>query len=131
MEEDRLKEITEQWKLKADRDLKLVEKELNTEEPLTDILCFHCQQAVEKYLKTYLISQCVKPPKTHDIAILLEECKKHDLAFSSLSDVSYLTAYSVEIRYPDDFYIPEKSELFEAYKKAIRVKEFVLMRIKE
>lgn len=32
------------WFLKADHDLLAAQKELATEEPLTDIACFHCQQ---------------------------------------------------------------------------------------
>ena len=129
MDKDRLKEIIGHWKLKAGRDIELVERDLRSDDPLTDILCFHCQQAVEKYLKTYLISKLIKAPKTHDIAILLEICKKIDTEFAVLSDVSYLSEYAVELRYPDDFYIPDKGELEKAYKKAVMVKEFVIKKL--
>ena len=41
-----------------------------------------------------------------------------------------LTEYAVEFRYPDDFYIPSIEETKEAYNLALKVKDFVLERIK-
>jgi len=48
---------TSEWLIKASSDLKIVEHELNLpeEEIVKDAVCFHCQQAVEKYLKAFLI----------------------------------------------------------------------------
>jgi len=34
--------------------------------PLPDIVCYHCQQCVEKYLKAYLIAQGSTPPSRLD-----------------------------------------------------------------
>ncbi|MCK5767453.1 MAG: HEPN domain-containing protein [Candidatus Atribacteria bacterium] len=61
------KETTE-WFIKANSDLKIVEHELNLpeEEIVKDAVCFHCQQAVEKYLKAFLIYHTIKPKRTHD-----------------------------------------------------------------
>ncbi|MBU4373878.1 MAG: HEPN domain-containing protein [Euryarchaeota archaeon] len=39
---------------KADNDLKAVKYLLAVEDAPLDVLAFHCQQAVEKYLKAYL-----------------------------------------------------------------------------
>ncbi|MDR0320837.1 MAG: HEPN domain-containing protein [Treponema sp.] len=36
-----------------------------------EIVCFHCQQAVEKYLKWVLVLHDIEPPKIHDKAIFL------------------------------------------------------------
>jgi HEPN domain-containing protein len=48
-------EYVKNWLIKADSDLKIVEHELALpiEEVVKDIVCFHCQQAVEKYLKAF------------------------------------------------------------------------------
>ena len=50
-----------------------------------EIIAFHCQQAVEKYLKALLVRRQVEFPKTHDIAKLL-----------------VLTPFGVEVRYPSE-----------------------------
>jgi HEPN domain-containing protein len=49
----------EKWIIKAVNDLKLAEHELRQpeDEIVTDAICFHCQQAVEKLLKAYLASK--------------------------------------------------------------------------
>ena len=48
-------EYIKEWISKAEKDIKTVEimKEV---EDITEIVCFHCQQAVEKYLKALLIA---------------------------------------------------------------------------
>ena len=117
------------WKIKVDNDLKIVEIGLTTDKLIGDVLCFHCQQCVEKYLKLFLIYNEIDFPKTHNISILLEECKKLDSNFDILQDVVYLTEYAVEIRCPDNFYIPDKEETENAYKKALKVKNFVSKKI--
>ena len=43
-----------EWIEKANKDIKAVEK-LKDDNEITEIICFHCQQAVEKYLKALLI----------------------------------------------------------------------------
>ncbi|MCK4766089.1 MAG: HEPN domain-containing protein [Candidatus Aminicenantes bacterium] len=49
------KDLVNNWIIKADKDLKSVEHELTFEDAVTETICFHCQQAAEKYLKAYLI----------------------------------------------------------------------------
>lgn len=41
----------------------------------TSAICFHAQQAVEKFLKAFLVFHDVDFPKTHDLDFLLLECK--------------------------------------------------------
>jgi HEPN domain-containing protein len=48
------KDLTQGWIEKAKRDLLTAQRELNDEEPFTDIITYHAQQAAEKYLKGYL-----------------------------------------------------------------------------
>jgi hypothetical protein len=42
----------------------------------------------------------------------------------------FLNSYAVELRYPDDFYIPDIKEAKKAYETALKVKEFVLKKIR-
>lgn len=55
-----VREKVEQWRVKAENDLKIVERTIALPDPLTDILSFHCQQAAEKYLKLYLVSKGIE-----------------------------------------------------------------------
>ncbi len=120
-----------EWLIKAEHDLKIAEDELNTENPVTDMICYHCQQAVEKILKSFLIFKGREITKTHDIAELIIRCMEIDKEFEKLfkENVDELTVYSVEIRYPGDMYMPEIEEAEEAVKKAKFVREFVMGKI--
>ena len=70
-------------------------------QPLPDIVCYHCQQCVEKYLKAYLIVQGVPPPRSHDLEELLDLCAAYDATLNQwLALVQFLNPYGVQIRYP-------------------------------
>ncbi len=120
-----------QWLLKAESDLKVAINELSFESPVTDVICFHCQQAVEKFLKAYLVSKGISFGKTHNITFLLKLCIESDKDFIEIEkmDVEKLTIYATELRYPDFFYIPPVEEAEEAVKKAKFVREFVMGKI--
>jgi len=107
-------------------DYRTVENEfkLTEEEIVTSSVCFHSQQFVEKILKAYLVSKDVDFGKTHDIEYLLKLCSDVDKDFKNLK-TGNLTDYAVEVRYPDDFYIPSLEEAKEAFNIARDVKKFV------
>lgn len=123
------KKILINWKIKADNDIRIVKQGIKAEDPVTDVLCFHCEQAIEKYLKLFLTANNIEFNPTHNIAILLQLCIGIDNSFSSLEEISYLTQYAVELRYPDDFYIPDLEETKRAYKLALKVKKFILSKL--
>lgn len=80
-------------------------------EELTEIICFHCQQAVEKYLKAILIwKEELNVPKTYNIDLLLTICAKFDKRFLNYTG-NELTSYAVDLRYPDTLYIPTSEEM--------------------
>jgi HEPN domain-containing protein len=123
-------DIVQKWIMKAEHDLKTAENAFNASEVMTDTLCFHCQQAAEKYLKAFLVSHDIVPEKTHEIARVLEACVNIDAAFEQIKYAVALTEYAVELRYPDDFYFPSLDESKTAYELALKVKAFVLERLK-
>lgn len=125
-----MNEKVKQWIIKAESDIAIAGKDIKTANPVTDAICFHAQQAAEKYLKAYLVSKDVEPEKTHKIERLLLKCMTFDATFSALKNTDILTEYAVEFRYPDDFYIPTTKEANEAFNLALKVKTFVLDRIK-
>lgn len=120
-------ELTREWFKKADHDLLNAEIILESgREPLPlDTVCFHCQQAVEKYLKGFLAYHEVQFPRTHFLATLLDQCKHIDKTFEELDEVIELNAYAVDIRYPDDAMEITLKDTQEAYEIANRVKSFV------
>ena len=73
-----------------------------------EIICYHCQQAIEKLLKGVLISKGVTIKKTHDLGLLaemLQEYTEMDEKYLEMCDD--LTPYGVKIRYPQELFIEE------------------------
>jgi HEPN domain-containing protein len=116
------------WLSKAMNDYKTSEKLLSypPEEIITDTLCFHCEQFVEKILKAFLISKNVDFKRTHNLEYLVKLCTEQDAEFEWMYEVAEkLSEYAVEIRYPDDFYFPTVEEAQEGLKITREVKDFV------
>jgi len=62
---------------------------------------------------------------------LLNLCSSVDKSFKeNLPEADNLTDYAVEIRYPDDWYEPTIEETKQAYEVALKVKNFVLEKLK-
>ena len=120
------------WLDKAEKDLRSCEHEIAVPDTITETVCFHCQQAVEKYLKAYLIFLDISFVKTHEIGELITMCEEKDSEISALKEeADKLTDYAVEIRYPDELAIPTLEDAEEALETAKKVKEFILERIGE
>ncbi|TCO10756.1 HEPN domain-containing protein [Natronoflexus pectinivorans] len=117
-----------QWLIKANEDLLVVEKLTESEIVATSSVCFHCQQAVEKFLKAYLIANGVEIKKTHNIEFLLSECSDFDKDFINI-DPKELSDFGVDARYPGDMYIPDEVETLEYKKLAFEIKKFVESKI--
>jgi len=113
------------WLEKADHDRQSVELLLAQAKPLTEIAAFHCQQAVEKALKAYLVFREHEFEKTHDLRALLNACGTYDSAFLALlDDVEPLTPFAVRFRYPGPG-DPTIEQTNRALCTAVRVIEFV------
>ncbi len=73
-----------------------------------EIICYHCQQAVEKLLKGLMASKGEKIEKTHDLGLLAELLSKHIEIDETLLDMcDDLTPYGVNIRYPQEVVIEQ------------------------
>ena len=93
--------------------------------------CFHFQQMAEKLLKALLVFHGIDFPKAHDLSVLaklLEPVAKGIEDYKE--DFKILGRYYVETRYPGDFPEFYFQEAKEAYGAALRVKEFILKKIK-
>jgi len=128
--EETIKDLVNKWIKKAEKDLLSAEREFSFDDPITETVCFHCQQTVEKYLKAFLVYHQIYFTKTHRIIDLLELCANVDSSFKDeLEDADNLTDYAVEIRYPDVCFEPGIEDAEEALEIARKVKEFVLNKI--
>ncbi len=68
---------------------------------------FNIQQAVEKYLKGYLLTKGWKLKRLHDLEVLLNEAVVHDPSFEGFREACQkITDYYVEGRYP--FLVPSE-----------------------
>jgi len=73
-----------------------------------EIICYHCAQAAEKYLKGYLAYNDITAPKTHNLLLLHELCIETDNAFESIrTECSFLNRFTSEIRYPHRIEVQE------------------------
>ena len=60
-------------------------------------------------LKGFLVDHSVEPPKKHDLSLLCDACIDLDDRFTELSDIcDFLTAFSVQPRYPNELEILEE-----------------------
>ncbi|HVJ49916.1 HEPN domain-containing protein [Desulfitobacterium sp.] len=65
------------------------------------IVCFHLQQAVEKYLKGYLIRQMGILQDGHSLVKLCKKATSYEAGFKAfLKDTAFLNTYYIETRYP-------------------------------
>ena len=93
--------VVEEWFAKAEEDYQFVSKYLPEENEFFAQLCFHCQQAAEKYFKTYIVAQKLPLRKTHDLKILTKLCVQGDTSFRQLGEeATLLNPYYVDTRYP-------------------------------
>ena len=68
-----------------------------------EIICFHCQQSVEKSLKAILAYNNADIPKTHDIRLLNELCQNFTsevIVDKRVAEI--ITDFAVETRYVED-----------------------------
>jgi HEPN domain-containing protein len=108
MPDERVVELCRLWWEKAQHDLQAAER-------LTDlpaICCFHCQQSVEKALKSALILHQIDFLRTHDIGLLLDLLQATSLFPSppNVQDLVTLTRFAVSARYPPEEATSEEVE---------------------
>lgn len=123
---DKLRWI-QQWIIKADSDLKAAEYLLTLKDDCpTEVVCFHAQQGVEKYIKALLTLLDVDFPKSHDLGELLKLLPQNRNVPLTVHEAEILTDYAVSARYPDDTeFIPileatQASEIAKRISSAVR-----------
>ena len=123
-------ELIKSWLKKAEKDLLTAKHELSFSDAVIESICFHCQQAAEKYLKAYLVFRGIPFTKTHEIGELVTKCENKDREISALKEeADKLTDYAIEIRYPEEWIEPTLEEAREAFEIANKIKIYVMNKI--
>ena len=87
------------WFRIGEKDLKRAEHLLNINDP--EGAGYHLQQAVEKYLKGFLLSKGWKLKRIHDLEVLLNDALKYEKTFDAYRTLCQkITGYYVIDRYP-------------------------------
>ena len=101
----------------------------NQSKPKFEIVCYHCQQCVEKMLKGFIALRGGKLQKLHDLVVLCEYCSTYDSTFENiLTKCSDLTIFSSEVRYPNVLEI-DNYHMKYALESTILIREFILNKV--
>jgi HEPN domain-containing protein len=113
--------LTLEWVDKAEKDLFTARREQRVRKASNDdAVCFHSQQAAEKYLKAMLQEMNLPIPRVHSLAELLALVAKKDPDLLILQPyTNIMEGYAIQFRYPG--FTADKDEAKAALKAADRV----------
>ncbi len=98
-------DLTRDWLKRAENDLATARRELKSDNAAFEIVCFHVQQAIEKYFKALLALHGNAIERTHDLEHLAQQC--HQMVAMPVelkSQLRRLTEYGVSARYDLTFW---------------------------
>ena len=97
-----MKRTTGEWVGKAEDDYRGAIRLESAKPPLNDLVCFHCQQCVEKFIKGMLEELGISIPKTHDLLHLYGLLAAPLLLPNSFRrGLDFLSSFAVGVRYPN------------------------------
>jgi len=125
-------ENTNEWLKKANEDYAFASSILPDTTFYAQV-CFHFQQAAEKFLKAYIVKNELEFKKIHDLTKLLQLCSESKNDFNSLfEECNMLTDYYIDTRYPVHWPATvDKKEAEQALEAARKIKEFVEYSLKD
>lgn len=113
-----------EWLEKAEQDLRRVSRRLA--EGDTEDAAFHLQQAVEKFLKGFLISNGWKLRKIHDLEALLDDAARISPQLEKHRKLCQeITGYYLAERYPAISSPPTAKEVRSGYQKTKQLAQWV------
>jgi HEPN domain-containing protein len=87
------------WVIKAERDLGLARDAFSLDKDYWDLICYHCQQATEKFFKAYLIHHQINFSRTHDLELLLNLiAQKETLPPDFIQNALAINDYGIQVR---------------------------------
>lgn len=122
MNEPSNRQLALRWLEYARNDLQAASVILSRDDVAPRTACFLAQQSAEKALKAILVLRGLNVIKTHDLDAISEKLPENESAAFESLDLTWLTEWSVESRYPGDW--PEASS--EDAQKAVAIATAVL-----
>ncbi len=123
-------EYIAEWIDKADHDLGSAKLIFLHIPEYFDTIAFHCQQAVEKYIKATLVFYDIEFERSHNLVYLLDLLsQKIEISESKTERAILLNGFSVQIRYPDKSVFLSKEELEISISIAQDFRAFAMERI--
>ncbi len=120
-------EMTRQWIMRADDDLRLAELIQKDNDPIYWAIAFHAQQCVEKALKGILTFHDIRAGKTHNIENLLRLSSPVVDGLEKFTEqAKTLSVYAVDSRYPVPHGDVSKGEATKAIDTARSIYEFII-----
>ena len=124
-----MKKQVEAWIKFAEKDM-LTVSEIIENPNLTNIVAFHCQQAIEKYFKAFIIENGKSPARNHNLLALYGVIKEitdlniNEDLLSTVNDIYLESRYPGEIGLLDDGSMPtlEQAGKFFVFAKEIETK---------
>ena len=113
-------EVVKEWIQKAEDDYKAIIKLDPVDTPY--VICFHCQQCIEKYLKALILAYGEVPPVTHNLIRLNSIAAKYESSLEEIFDLlEELNPYSVPARYPGIIVTEDNARMAIQITKEIRM----------
>ena len=96
----KLPEIVKEWLEKAEEDFGFACASLDDTNYFAQV-CFHFQQAAEKYLKTCIVAKKLEFRPVHNLMELLDICRQNDSRIEELEEsCRFLNPFYIDTRYP-------------------------------
>ena len=119
--------VTKEWIEKADHDLGSAKVIYLHLPDYFDTIAFHCQQAVEKYIKAVLFFNKIEFQRSHDLIYLLELLSgKIEIDEDWYKIAISLNNFSVQIRYPNTIIKLSKEEIESSIQIAEDFRKFAI-----
>jgi HEPN domain-containing protein len=123
-------EETRGWLVRGSTDIRAAEHDLAASPPILSDAVFHCQQAVEKAFKAFLVWRNTPFRKTHSLEEIGEQCIDQDPSLRDIVDKAVpLTEYAWKFRYPGPPEEPTRAEAEEALMIAREAYEAIVSRL--
>lgn len=118
--------IVKEWLVKAEEDFAFASSSLVFDNFYAQI-CFHFQQAAEKYLKAFVIANGLEFRLVHNLLELLETCKERAPGICEIEEeCRYLNAFYIDTRYPVQWPAQyEKNDAIRARESADKIRNWI------
>jgi len=121
-----LPEIVREWIEKAEEDYGFASASIESMSYFAQV-CFHFQQAAEKYLKAFIVSNKLEFRAVHNLLELLEICKQKELGIEELREACrFLNPFYIDTRYPVHWPVQyDKDTAIEAKEETRKIRDWI------